>query len=248
MAADPRHLDIARIALKAAGSRYEAALAGGNALLVRRITNRPTQDIDVFVRRKDDLPAAANRIKNALRRHGYTVSEETSGWLELDGLWPELGESLLNWEVTPPDGGEPVQVQIAYFDGLELEASVVPGVGLVVTEEYAAVRKMTALLERFQRRDFWDVASLVTPRQAADGTTAGPVYELPDLVELALKDHDLTQAHIGDAMRHLDRMTDRQLEMGIPEGWTAQRIRRVFADLPRSPSHEDDPDSGGRGD
>jgi hypothetical protein len=70
---DDRHRDIARIALAAAGRKYEVAFAGGGALQVHDVTTRRTQDIDLFVRKARNVPRAAGVIAGALEHVGYRV-------------------------------------------------------------------------------------------------------------------------------------------------------------------------------
>src|SRR5260370_25954807 len=83
---DSRHHDIARVALAAAGRRYQVAFAGGGALQVHDVSARRTHDVDLFVRRARDVPRAADVIAGALERAGYRVEAVTAGLQGLAGL------------------------------------------------------------------------------------------------------------------------------------------------------------------
>jgi hypothetical protein len=45
---DPRHRQLAEIALQAAGSAYGLALAGGYAVRAHGMGDRPSDDVDLF--------------------------------------------------------------------------------------------------------------------------------------------------------------------------------------------------------
>jgi hypothetical protein len=215
---DDRHRDIARIALTAAGRRYQVAFAGGGALQVHDVSRRITHDVDLFVRKARDVRRAADVIADALERAGYQV--EAAG---------AEGRELREFTVHPPGGGDPVQVQVAFF---EFTGTVdVQDVGPVVTLDYLAARKTAATLERHQVRDYIDVASLVD---------AG--YTIPRLLSLAFdSDPSLTLHDAGDAGVHLDKnISDQRLARELPPGKTPGWVRAALAAWPREPVHADD--------
>lgn len=224
MPLDDRHRDIARIALAAAGRKYGVAFAGGGALQIHDVSNRRTQDVDLFVRNAGNVGKAARVIVEALGRAGCAVEVTSAD----DGLW-EL-------EVYPPapprpgQGGdearEPVQVQVAHF---AFSDTVTMDVGPVVTLDYLATRKAVAILERHQVRDYVDIASLVD---------AG--YNIRQLLAMAFAEEpSLTAEDAGDAGVHLDRVSDPRLARELPPGKTPAWVRAVFADWPRHPVHAD---------
>src|ERR1700739_3571686 len=104
MAFDDLHRHVARIALKAVGRKYEVALAGGNALMVHEVVSRYTEDVDLFVRRAEVVPAAASEIEAALQAAGYSTqrTDLAAAGGGLEEFWPDLGEELAEWEVTSP--------------------------------------------------------------------------------------------------------------------------------------------------
>jgi hypothetical protein len=209
-----RHREIAQIALAAAGHRYQVAFAGGGALQIHDVSARVTHDVDLFVRRARNVEKASAVIADALEQAGYRV-EMVSAL-----------EELVDFVVYPPGGADPVQVQVAHF---AYTGTVAKDVGPVVTLDYLAARKMVALLERHQVRDYVDVASLVD---------AG--YQIPQLLDMALtEDPSLTMEDAGDVGVHLDRIADERLARELPPGQQPAWVRATFQDWPRYPVHED---------
>jgi predicted nucleotidyltransferase component of viral defense system len=221
---DDRHRDIARIALAAAGRKYEVAFAGGGALQIHDVSARRTQDVDLFVRKARNVVRAADVIANALERAGYrveAVNADAQGWVD-------LSQELREFEVYPPGGGDPVQVQVAFF---AYTGTITTDVGPVVTLDYLAARKIVALLERHRVRDYIDVASLVD---------AG--YKTRQLLDMAFAEEpSLTAEDAGDAGVHVDQVADERLARELPPGKTPGWVRAVFDDWPRYPVHADDP-------
>lgn len=222
MAFDDLHRHVARIALRAVGRKYEVALAGGNALMVHQIVSRHTEDVDLFVRRLANVPAAADEIEAALQAAGYSAQRlGPAGGLA--DIWPEAGEELAEWEVTAPDGEHTVQVQAAYFETLA-DPVTVPDIGPVLALDDLAGWKTVALANRMMARDYVDVAALLRR------------YSVGQLIALATeRDPGLQDADFADAGAHLDRMRDSRLApllgglAGEDVGW----LRRQFADWPR---------------
>jgi hypothetical protein len=232
MAFDDLHRHVARIALKAVGRKYEVALAGGNALMVHEVVSRHTEDVDLFVRRLANVPAAASEIEAALQSAGYTTQRIDAAAGELGDFWPDMGEELAEWEVTAPDGEHTVQVQAAYFETLEDPVSV-PGLGPVLALDDLAGWKTVALANRMMARDYVDIAALLKR------------YTVGQLVALALeRDPGLQEADFADAGLQLDRMRDGRLTALLPGlgGEDVTWLRNQFAAWPRDavPRREDE--------
>lgn len=225
MILDERHRDIARIALAVAGRKYGVAFAGGGALQVHDVSARRTQDVDLFVRKAPNVVKAAEVIADALERAGYRV--QTAGADDgVDG-W-DLAREIREFEVYPPGGGDPVQVQVAFF---AYAGTVTKEVGPVVTLDYLAARKAVALLDRHRVRDYIDVASL-----------ADAGYKLRQLLDMAFTEEpSLTAEDAGDAGVHLDQIADERLARELPPGKTPAWVRAAFAEWPRHPVHTGDP-------
>jgi hypothetical protein len=218
------HRHVARIALKAAGRKYEVALAGGNALMVHHVVSRHTEDVDLFVRQLGNVAPAAAEIQAALEAAGYATERlDAAGAGGLGDLWADAGEELAEWEVTAPDGEHTVQVQVAYFETLA-DPVTVPDLGPVLALEDLAGWKTVALSNRMAARDYVDIAQLLKH------------YTVPELIALALeRDPGLQQADFADAALHLDQMRDTRLTTLLTglNGEDASWLRQQFATWPR---------------
>jgi hypothetical protein len=221
MAFEELHKHVAAIALRAVGSKYEVALAGGNALMVHDIVNRRTEDVDLFVRRLANVSAAASEIGQALQEAGYSVERIDQG-AGLGDIWPDAGEELAEWEITAPDGEHTMQLQAAYFE-LLAEPVTVPEIGPVLALDDLAGWKTVALASRMAARDYVDVAGLLKR------------FSVGELIALAReRDPGLQEADFADAGLHLDRLRDRRLAplLSVP-GEDVAWLRRQFAGWPR---------------
>jgi len=224
MAFETLHRHVAAIALRAVGRKYEVALAGGNALMVHDIVDRRTEDVDLFVRRLGNVPAAAAEIETALHAAGYTAEriDQENG---LGDIWPDAGGELAEWEITAPDGEHTVQLQAAYFE-LLAEPVTVPDIGPVLALDDLAGWKTVALASRMAARDYADVAALLKK------------YTVSQLIELAReRDPGLEDADFADAGQRLDRMRDSrlapQLTAGAVIGQDVAWLRAQFESWPR---------------
>jgi hypothetical protein len=232
MAFEELHRHVARIALKAAGRKYEVALAGGNALMVHEVVSRHTEDVDLFVRRAELVPAAASEIEAALQAAGYSTQRiDLAAAGGLDELWPDMGEELAEWEVTSPDGEHTMQLQAAYFETLA-DPVTIPDLGPVLALDDLAGWKTVALVNRMMARDYVDIAALLKK------------YTVEQLVMLALeRDPGLQDADFADAGVHLDRMRDSRLApllSGLGREDVAW-LRRQFAPWPREAAPRQEP-------
>ena len=86
------HREVAVIALRAAAP-YGFALGGGNALIAHGITERPTQDVDVFSDKEGGVEAAADAVEAGLRDTGFGTErlDKTAG---LADVFYGMGEGL----------------------------------------------------------------------------------------------------------------------------------------------------------
>jgi len=228
-----RHRQVAEIILSAA-SGCLVALGGGNALLAHEVTDRPTQDVDVFFGTTTDLADATPAIEAALTAAGYGVVpvDKTGG---LTDIWEDAGEGLAEWEVTTPDGKHVVQVQAGYFEVLAKPVRV-KGIGPVLALDDIAGHKACAMATRAAARDFVDIAALQEYRKK---------YRWGRLIELAReRDQGLELADFVDAVWRLDRMVDDRFTALLPKGRDARWLRQHFRDWPRqAPDRSDSPES-----
>jgi hypothetical protein len=221
-----RHRQVAEIILSAA-SGYFVALGGGNALLAHEVTDRPTQDIDVFFGTIGELADATPAIEAALAAAGYSVTpiDKTGG---LTDIWEDAGEGLAEWEVATPDGEHVVQVQAGHFDVLAKPVRV-KGIGPVLALDDIAGHKACAMATRAASRDFVDIAALQEHRRK---------YRWAKLIELAReRDPGLELADFADAVGRLDRMADDRFAALLPNGRDVAWLRQHFRDWPREAPH-----------
>jgi hypothetical protein len=226
------HRDVARIALTATTGRYEVALGGGNALHVHGVSQRPTEDVDLFVRREQQVRAAADVIADALETSGYGREPADDGdpddGLDLAGFWPELGDGLVDMVVTVPGSGELVQVQAAHF---EFGSPVPSDVGPVLALDDIAAWKTHACINRIAPRDIVDVASLLRHG-----------YTIEHLLSLVLvKDPGLLPEDFAEVGIRLDKMRDKRLTENLAgTSLDPAAIRALFRAWPREPRHPED--------
>jgi hypothetical protein len=211
------HEQIAAIALRA-GARYGFALAGGNALLAHELTQRETEDVDLFTNEESGVEAAAGAVESALRRAGFETArqEDTAGLAE---LFEGMGEGLAEWIVTAPDGRQ-TMLQMSYFKR-EHEPVRMP-VGPVLDLEDLIGQKVCALASRIEPRDYIDTA-------AALGR-----YTAAELIGLAReRDPGLEDRDFAAAGRELDRMPQSVFAHYGLDPADVAALRAAFVNWPR---------------
>ena len=117
-------------------------LAGGGALLASGLTTRPTEDLDFFGERgRSDVTAAREQLEAAAIARGWKIDRV------------QVGESFARLHV---HGDADVLVDIA-IDVTAGHPPVVSIVGPTFDPEELAGRKLVALFDRAEARDFADV-------------------------------------------------------------------------------------------
>ncbi|HEY7013220.1 MAG TPA: nucleotidyl transferase AbiEii/AbiGii toxin family protein [Streptosporangiaceae bacterium] len=212
------HREVAVIALRAAAP-HGFALGGGNALIAHGITERPTQDVDVFSDLEGGVEAAADAVEAALRDVGFATDrrDKTAG---LADVFYGMGEGLAEWIVTAP-GGEQMMLQMAYFD--RSRSPVIMDIGPVLDLEDVVGGKVCALASRAEPRDYIDTAAAMDH------------YSIEQMIGFARRlDSGLTDRDFGDAGRRLDRWGDGVFApFGLSPRDTSE-LRERFAAWPRS--------------
>jgi hypothetical protein len=206
------HHEVALIALRAAG-QHGFALGGGNALIAHGVTDRPTEDVDLFTNHDDGVAAAAGAVEDALRAAGFTAErQDRAGGLA--EVFYGMSDGLAEWIVTAP-GGREMLLQLAYFD--RDRAPVVMDVGPVLDLPDVVGGKVCALATRAEPRDYVDTA-------AALGR-----YTVDQLIGFARRlDPGLEDRDFRDAGRMLDRLED---EVFLRYGLTPADVGRMRARL-----------------
>ncbi len=176
-------------------------LAGGAALLAQHLTTRPTYDLDFFTRQGGgDVPAAVAALDVAAAERGWQVSRlvstDTFARLMISG--PE--DLAVDLAVDSAPGRPPVATCLGpSFDPEEL-----------------AGRKLVALFDRAEARDFSDVRALAAR------------YGKSLLMERAAEvDAGFDSRVLAQMFGSLSRFTDDQIPIPIME---VADLRRFFAE------------------
>jgi hypothetical protein len=139
--------EIARIALKASQGN-DFALAGSGAIREHGLTDRPTEDVDLFTVQQaaPQFESTVNAVIKALRDNGYSVREDKrlQGFARLNvsdsqGLSSTEIDMGIDWRSSPP---------------VHLE------IGEVLDEQDAIGNKIAALFSRGEARDYLDLDSI----------------------------------------------------------------------------------------
>lgn len=157
------------------------ALAGGAALIVHGIVERPTEDLDFFSTEGEDVARILPALDAALVSDGLRVAIERrqSGFAR----------------ITVDDGADVTTVDLGY--DFRLRPAVRTPLGPVLSEEEVAADKTLTLFGRAEARDFIDVFHLAQR------------FGFDKLCELALaKDAGFSRPRLAEALgrfEHLDR-------------------------------------------
>ena len=212
------HREVAVIALRAAAP-HGFALGGGNALIAHGITERPTQDVDVFSDLEGGVEAAADAVEAALRDAGFDTErrDKTAG---LADIFYGMGDGLAEWIVTTPDA-EQMMLQMAYFD--RSRRPVIMDIGPVLDLEDVVGGKVCALASRAEPRDYIDTAAAMDH------------YSIQQMIRFARRlDPGLTDRDFGDAGQRLDRWGDGVFASFALSPQDISELRERFAAWPRS--------------
>jgi Nucleotidyl transferase AbiEii toxin, Type IV TA system len=216
MPLDKPQRTIAAIALRA-GRRHGLALGGAGALIEHGIIHRPTQDLDLVTNRETGVADAAGPVQAALHEAGLeTVRRGDS----LTDLFPGFAETLIDLDVTAPDGQQ-TAVELVYFD--RALNTVTTDIGPVLHVEDALGSKVCALAGRAAERDYMDTAAAL-----ARGYTPGQLIAFARRV-----DPGLSSREFAEAGRQLGQLPDQQFtEAGFTPRQVTQ-MREQFTIWPR---------------
>lgn len=178
-------------------------LAGGAGLLAQNLTHRPTLDLDFFTRHDAGVPRARDAFEAACQQRGWSAFRihDTATFCRLTVMADET--LLVDLALDSPPQLPPV----ASF------------LGPTFAPEELAARKVLALFDRAEARDFTDVYQL------------SKVFNRDDLVERAGRlDLGFTPALLAEAIQSLARFTDNELPLPPSE---APRLRAFYAEWVR---------------
>jgi hypothetical protein len=207
---DPRHRRLAEIALRAAGSDYGLALAGGYAVRAHGMGDRPSGDVDLFTdwQRRADFPAVADLVIEALTDNGFHVDVDARA------------DTFARLLVIPTDepGAEPQKMELAA--DWRAHSPVTLSIGPVLHPDDAVGNKVAALYGRALARDFLDIDAVL-----ASGRYSGE--QLLQLAENADPGFDRTM--FAASLGALTQISDAAF---VPYGTDAsaiQHLRQRFA-------------------
>jgi len=210
---------VATVALRAAAP-YGFVLGGGNALILHGIVDRYTADIDLMTDQAGGVEAATAAVEEALRSAGLTAERRQDRGSGLGEVFYDFDSGFAEWLVTGP-GGARAELQITHFD--RSQAPVIMDVGPVLNPEDAVASKVRAFVTRAEDRDAVDVAA------ALERYSARELIAMARRLEPGLHDEEFAEAG-----QRIDQLTDTRLaRSGLTPG-DAARLRKRFADWPRS--------------
>lgn len=191
------------------------ALAGSGALREHGLSERPTQDVDIFATSTTtvaDFGDALHRAEQALRRVGYQVTRVRAA---------DLFARLV---VESNDGAVEVDLAVDWRQ----ELPVVSELGPVLSVKDAVANKVLALYSRAEVRDFLDLDSI---RQSGRFSDA-------ELLQLAREHDEGFDPEMFAAQ--LQRVKVVAPERAAPYGLDDLRFRRLQARLATWPAHADE--------
>ena len=199
---DPDQLEVARV-LFALPSATGFALAGGSALLLSGTIERPTRDIDAFIAAQPgvhhgDVQPLAHELAAALAANDWTTHIVRSH------------ETFTRLEATRQS--TTVEIDLAVDSPPLFPIHTIDGLPVLAPQDLAA-RKILAILDRAEGRDFTDLHTLSRR------------FQRDEIVAWAQQlDAGLTTGAIADSFAHLHRLDNNELPTDQPD-----TVREVFA-------------------
>lgn len=180
-------------------------LAGGGALLVSGLTTRPTEDLDFFGER--------GRCDVGVARQQFEAAAIARGWV-VDNL--QVSDSFARLHVHgDSDSDSDVLVDIA-IDVAASHPPVVSIVGPTFDPEELAGRKLVALFDRAESRDFADVFVLESH------------FGRQQLLDRAAEvDRGFDTCVLATMMRTLDRFANDEIPIDVAK---VKELRKLFAE------------------
>ncbi|GAB7048521.1 nucleotidyl transferase AbiEii/AbiGii toxin family protein [Catenuloplanes indicus] len=211
---DQRHRHLTEIALAAAGEQYGLALAGGYAVRVHGIGERPSSDIDLFTdwQRRADFPAVVDLVAAALERAGFTVTT--------DARAETFARLLVNRTDDP--GGRTDKIEMAA--DWRSHPPVQLDIGPVLHPDDAVANKMAALYARAVARDFLDVHAILDSGR----------YSREQLLHLAVSaDPGFDRTMFARALGMANEISEKTFAAYGTDGKTIASLRQAFAEWRR---------------
>ena len=188
------------------------ALAGAGAIRAHGLTDRPTQDIDLFggpTVTADDFSVVLQRGEDALRAAHYTVTRVREFPL------------FTRMRVTSPDGA---MLDVDFAINWRADPPVQMSVGPVLSERDAVAGKLSAVYSRGEVRDFLDLDAIRTSGRYTDPELIALGHEHDDGFDAAMFAQQLSRvihiypseaAEYGITEQALDNMKRRIMNWAI---------------------------------
>ncbi len=178
------------------------ALAGGAALIAHKAIDRQTRDLDAFIEARPEKPPGD--VTGLL--HALIASLHQHGWEPTT-----IREHQTFARILAKKDAVVVEVDLAVDSPRLFPTEIVDGLPTLSRQDLAA-RKILAILDRAEGRDFTDLHALQN------------LYTRPACIEWAQQlDSGLTTNAIADAFTNIDRLDNDELPTPKP-----QDIRRLF--------------------
>lgn len=192
-------VDVARLFFSLPTSKL-FLLAGGAALLAQHMTARPTQDLDFFT----GTPGSVELV-----RHEFAAAANERGWRV------EVRQSTSTFARLVVHGPEALLVDIA-LDSPPMKPATASFLGPTFAPQELAGRKLLALFDRAEVRDFADVFVLLQ------------TYSKDQLLNWAgTLDAGFDRAVLAEQLGTLRRFQDSDVPV---EAGPAEQIREFFRD------------------
>lgn len=182
------------------------ALAGGSALVALGVVDRQTRDLDAFIAAKPgnppgDVRPLATSFTTALTAEGWTV-QLVRDHITFARLLATLDDQT-------------IEVDLAVDSPPLFPLQQIDGIPALSAEDLSA-RKILAILDRTEGRDYTDLWALSTPLGRAQCIAWAQQL-----------DSGVTERDVADAFARLDRLGDDDLPCDVVE---RAPVRRWFAE------------------
>lgn len=184
------------------------ALAGGAALVVQRIVDRDTRDLDAFIAATPGpTPGTVDLLADA-----FTEAAQRAGWtLQTIRRHPTFCRFILDCD------DDTVELDLAVDSPLLEPPTAIDGIPVLTPLDLAA-RKVLAIVDRLEARDYTDLYAL-----------AHLVGQQTCIDSALTMDAGLTASAIAEAFERIDRIPDDRYPERATDAATTRRYFTTWA-------------------
>ena len=184
------------------------ALAGGAALVVQRIVDRDTRDLDAFIAATPGpTPGTVDLLADA-----FTEAAQRAGWtLQTIRRHPTFCRFILDRD------DDTVELDLAVDSPLLEPPTAIDGIPVLTPLDLAA-RKVLAIVDRLEARDYTDLHAL-----------AHLVGQQTCIDSALTMDAGLTASAIAEAFERIDRIPDDRYPERATDAATTRRYFTTWA-------------------